>query len=194
MSSKPPARQAQLRAEQEKQKKQQQYLLIGGAVVAVVIVLVGAFLLISRPRVATSTGSANCANLQVEADEGRNHLTPGETPMYHVIPPTSGTHNPVPLQQGVYDNNVDVTQLVHSMEHGYVIMYYNNAATTDQINQLIRIQQSDPFKMIVAPYPSMDNKVALVAWDHLQTCDGVNEQAIRSFTAQFRNQGPEQAQ
>src|SRR5437016_5859538 len=135
MSSKPPARQAQLRAEQEKQKKQQQYLLIGGAVVAVVVVLVGAFLLISPPRVATSTGSASCSNLQVEADEGRGHLSGSETPQYHTIPPTSGNHNPVPLPAGVYDNNVDVTQLVHSLEHGYVIMYYNNAATTDQINQ-----------------------------------------------------------
>lgn len=194
MSSKPPARQAQLRAEQEKQKKQQQYLLIGGAVVAVVIVLAGAYLLISPPRTVTSTGSATCSNLVVEPDEGRNHLVAGETPTYHVIPPTSGTHNPVPLQEGVYDNNVDVTQLVHSLEHGYVIMYYNKDATPAQVNQLVSIQQSDPFKMIVASYPTMPNKVALVAWNHLQTCDGVNEQAIRSFTAQFRNQGPEQAQ
>lgn len=192
MSSKP-SRQAQLRAEQERKAKQQQYLLIGGGLAAAVIVLVGVFFLLNPRQVTpTSTGSANCDNLQTLEDEGREHLTPGQTPTYKTIPPTSGTHNPVPLPSGVYDANVDVTQLVHSLEHGYVILYYNGIPQA-QINSLVNIQNSDSFKVIVAPYPNMPYKVALVAWAHRQTCDGVNEAAIRSFIAQFRNQGPEQA-
>lgn len=189
-----PSRQAQVRAEQEKKRKQQQYLLIGGGVLAAVVVLVGAFLLISPPRGPTSTGAAAaCTNLQTMQDEGRGHLNPGDAiPAYKSVPPTSGTHNQVWYPAGVYDNNADVTQLIHSLEHGYVILYYNGIPQ-DQIDQLVAIQRSDPFKMIVAPYPNMPYKVALTAWTHLQTCEGVNEQAIRSFTAQFRNQGPEQA-
>ena len=186
------SRQAQLRAEQERKRRRQQYLLIGGAVVAVLVILVGAYLLIAPPRQVTSTGSAQCSNLQVLPDEGQAHLSAGETPTYKQSPPTSGTHNPVPLPSGVYDTNVDVTQLVHSLEHGYIIFYYNGISQ-DEINQLINIRNSDSFKIIVAPYPNMENRVALVAWNHMQTCNGVNEQAIRSFTAQFRNQGPEQA-
>lgn len=193
MSSKPPARQMQMRAEQEKKKKQQQYLLMGGAAVAVVIILAGAFLLISPPRLPTSTGSATCSNLQQVADDGRDHLTAGEpTTVFKSVPPSSGKHDPSPLPAGVYDTNVNVSQLVHSLEHGYVVLYYNGIPQ-DQINQLVSIQNSDPIKMIVAPYPNMPYKVAIVAWARMQTCDGVNEQAIRSFTAQFRNQGPEQA-
>jgi hypothetical protein len=192
MSSKP-SRQAQLRAEQEKKKKQQQYLLIGGGVGAVLIILVGALLLVNQPRTATSTGSAPCANLQQMEDEGRGHLNPGDAiPAYKSNPPTSGTHNPSWYPAGVYDNNADVTQLIHSLEHGYVILYYNGISQ-GEIDQLVNIQRSDPFKMIVAPYTNMPYKVAITAWARLQTCDGVNEQAIRSFTAQFRNQGPEQA-
>lgn len=191
MSSKP-SRQAQ-QAAQEKQKKQQQYLLIGGGILAVLIIAGGALLLLTPPRTVTSTGSAQCANLQQMLDEGRGHLSPGDPiPVYKSNPPTSGTHNPTWYQAGVYDNNVDVTQLIHSLEHGYVILYYNGISQ-DEINQLASIQRSDSFKMIVAPYPNMPYKVALAAWARLQTCDGVNEQAIRSFTAQFRNQGPEQA-
>lgn len=188
-----PSRQTQVRAEHEKKKKQQQLLLIGGGIAAAVIVLVGAFLLISPRRAATSTGSATCSNLQTLEDEGRGHLTPGEAiPVYKSVPPTSGTHNPVWYPAGVYDNNADITQMIHSMEHGYIVLFYNDISQ-DQINQLINIQRSDSYKMIVAPYPNMPYKVAIAAWTHLQTCDGVNEQAIRSFTAQFRNQGPEQA-
>jgi len=192
MSSKPKTTQAQLRQEQERKKKQRQYLIIGGIAAAAVLVLGGVIFALVQPRAPTSTGAAVCANLQTLTDEGRDHLTAGETPTYHTNPPTSGTHNPVPLPAGVYDANADVTQLVHSLEHGYIIMYYNDLPQ-DQINQLVNLQRSDPYKMIVAPYTNMSSRVALVAWDHMQLCDGVNEQAIRSFTAQFRNQGPEQS-
>lgn len=190
-----PSQQAQQRAAQEKKKKQQQYLLIGGGVV-VALLVIGAIVLPMLQRQAptpTSTGSAACDNLLTLADEGREHLVPGETPTYNQVPPSSGTHNVVSLPSGIYDSNVDVTQLVHSLEHGYVIMFYNGIPQ-NEIDQLVAIQRSDPYKVIVAPYPNMPYKVALVAWDHRQVCEGVNEQAIRSFTAQFRNQGPEQAQ
>lgn len=192
MSSKP-SRQAQLRAEQERKAKQQQYLLIGGGLAAAAIILVGVFFLLSpRQLTPTSTGSAVCQNLETLANEGRDHLTPEQTPTYKTVPPTSGTHNPIWEQAGVFDSNVDVTKLVHSLEHGYVILYYNGISQ-NEINSLVNIQRSDSYKVIVAPYPNMPYKVAIVAWTHRQTCDGVNEAAIRSFIAQFRNQGPEQA-
>lgn len=196
MSSLKPNRQAQLRAKQERERKQRQYLLIGGGAAAALIIVIGALILINsriNPTGIAITENAACGNVQFVADEGRGHLSPGDpTPAYKSIPPTSGTHNPVWLQAGVYDNNADITQLVHSLEHGYVILYYNEL-TQNQIDQLASIQRSDPYKMIVAPYPNMPYKVAIAAWDRLQTCDGINDAAIRSFTAQFRNQGPEQA-
>jgi hypothetical protein len=186
------SRQAQLKLDQEKKQKQQLYLLIGGGVLAIVLVIAGIVIpTLQPPSVASSTGSVACDSVQTFADEGRQHLNPGDpTPQYKTIPPTSGNHNPVPLPAGVYGSDVDVTQLVHSLEHGYVIMYYNGLSQ-DQVNQLVGIQNSDPVKTIVAPYPNMPHKVSLIAWTHMQNCDGVNEQAIRSFIAQFRGQGPE---
>ena len=112
--------------------------------------------------------------------------------MYKSVPPTSGTHNPQWYPAGVYDKNADITQLIHSLEHGYVILFYNGIPQ-DQIDQLVRIQQSDPYKLSVAEYPNMPQKVALAAWGNLQNCEGVNEQVIRSFVAQFRDHGPEAA-
>lgn len=193
MSSKEVARQAQLRAEQAARAKRQRYLLIGGGVAAIVLVIAGIVISTMQPRAPTSTGSAACGNLLVMEDEGAEHLVPGETiPIYKSNPPTSGKHNPTWYPAGVYDNNADITQLIHSLEHGYVIMFHNNLSE-QELNSLINIQRSDPYKLIVAPYPNMEHRVALAAWTHLQECEGVNEAAIRSFIAQFRNQGPEQA-
>jgi hypothetical protein len=178
---------------QAHKKQQQQYLIIGGIIAAALLLGVGIIYPMMQPRAPTSVGTANCGNLQVMTDEGRSHLQPGEpTPVYKSVPPTSGTHNPTWYPAGVYDKTADVTMLVHSMEHGYVILFYNGIPQ-DQVDQLVRIQQSDPFKLIVAEYPNMPQKIAIAAWDHLQNCDGVNEQVIRSFIAQFRDHGPEQA-
>lgn len=193
MSSKPKTTATQQRQEHERKKKQQRYLIIGGIALAALLVLGGVVYSMVQTPTVTSTGAALCSNLQALPDEGREHLKPGQTPTYNTNPPTSGTHNLISLPAGIYDANADITQLVHSLEHGYVIMFYNGLPQ-DQVNQLINIQRSDPIKTIVAPYPNMPNKVSLVAWAHMQNCDGVNEQVIRSFIAQFRNQGPEQAE
>lgn len=194
MSSKS-SRPSSARLEQAKKQKQQEqrrrYLLIGGAALALLLVVAGVAAAMLQPRQATSVGSASCDSVQLLADEGRGHLSPGDpTPVYKTVPPTSGTHNPASLPAGIYDNNTDITMLVHSLEHGYVIMYYNGISS-QELAQLKAIQNQDPFKTIVAPYPNMPHKIALAAWARLQTCDGVSDAAIRSFIAQFRNQGPE---
>lgn len=183
----------QAKLAQEQKKQQQQYLIIGGIIAAALLLGVGILYPMLQPRAPTSVGSADCESLLVMADEGRGHLKPGDpVPNYKSVPPTSGTHNPQWYPAGVYDKNADITQLIHSLEHGYVIMYYNGISQ-DEINQLVRIQQSDPFKLSVAEYPNMPQKIALAAWGNLQNCAGVNEQVIRSFIAQFRDHGPEAA-
>lgn len=185
------SRSAEARVQQQKQARQRQYLLIGGGLLVALLLIGGGALAFSQPRTPTSVGSAPCGNVQLMADEGRGHLSPGDpTPVYKSVPPTSGTHSQESLPAGIYDNNVDVTKLLHSLEHGYVVIYYNGISDSEK-QQLETIRRSDPFKVSVAPYPNMPYKVALTAWTHRQTCDGVNENAIRSFINQFRGQGPE---
>jgi Protein of unknown function (DUF3105) len=183
----------QLAREQERMRRVRQRRLmdIGIGVVAV-IAIVGAGLLLASPKPASSsqTASALCGPIETPPDGGRAHLLPGQTPSYSSDPPASGAHNPNPQPRGIYDAPIDVTMEVHSLEHGYVIIHYNGIPS-DQLKQLQDIVSRDPFKMILSPYPSMPYKVSLTAWDHLETCTGVDTQAIASFVAQFRNNGPE---
>lgn len=186
------SRQTQLRLDQEKKRKQQLYLLLGGGALAVVLVLAGTFFVLNpRRNLPTSTGSAKCNSVQQIPAESSGHLNPGEaTPVYKSAPPTSGMMDAVPLPAGAYGADVQISRLMHSLEHAYIVLYYNGLSQ-DQVQQLVNIQQSDSYKVIVAPYANMPSQVALAGWTRLQTCDGVNEQAIRSFIAQFRGQGPE---
>lgn len=58
-------------------------------------------------------------------DLGRDHVPIGEQVKYNSNPPTSGPHYEDWVRSGVYEIPKDDGYLVHSLEHGYVIMSYN---------------------------------------------------------------------
>ncbi len=56
---------------------------------------------------------------------GRNHVTDIFGVEYNSNPPTSGPHFAVWAKPGVYDRLISNGYLIHSMEHGYVIIWYD---------------------------------------------------------------------
>lgn len=58
-------------------------------------------------------------------DLGRDHVEAGKEVSYNSNPPTSGPHYADWIRSGVYKEPRDDRYLVHSLEHGYVIMSYN---------------------------------------------------------------------
>lgn len=56
---------------------------------------------------------------------GRNHVTPGQVVEYNSNPPTSSNHYPDWTRPGIYSTIPDDRYLVHSLEHGYIIISYN---------------------------------------------------------------------
>ena len=62
---------------------------------------------------------------QAVADKGREHVTDIFGKEYSSNPPTSGPHFPVWAKSGVYDRLISDGYLIHSMEHGYVVIWYD---------------------------------------------------------------------
>lgn len=58
------------------------------------------------------------------ATMGREHVTDISKVSYNSNPPTSGPHFPVWAKRGVYDRMVSDGYLIHSLEHGYVVISY----------------------------------------------------------------------
>lgn len=60
-------------------------------------------------------------------DLGREHVSPEKvtSTQYNSNPPTSGPHLPAWIKPGVYDVPQSEGELIHSLEHGYVIISYN---------------------------------------------------------------------
>ena len=58
-------------------------------------------------------------------DLGRDHLTDLSEISYNSNPPTSGAHFPVWAKKGLYDRVLSDGHLIHSLEHGYIVISYN---------------------------------------------------------------------
>lgn len=59
------------------------------------------------------------------AELGRKHLPDGTKVAYNSNPPTSGDHFAEWTKTGVYSSPISDGHLVHSLEHGYIVVSYN---------------------------------------------------------------------
>lgn len=71
------------------------------------------------------------------ADLGRNHVTDIAGVDYNSNPPTSGPHFPVWAKPGVYDRLISDGYLIHSLEHGYIVISYDCEKPVSSIQYLV---------------------------------------------------------
>jgi hypothetical protein len=127
-------------------------------------------------------------------NEGRGHVS-GRVE-YKTNPPNSGNHNEFPAEDGAYTEQVAIEELVHSLEHGRVILWYRPDASPQLKGQLKALFDEDTFHMLLAPNDrKMPSEVAASSWTRTITCQRVNDKtwdALRAFRDQYRDQAPEQ--
>jgi hypothetical protein len=202
------------RARRERERTRQQRRSSGGGqaprrnigqgwIVLGVVAVVVALILIGR---ALGAFDAPAAPIDVNAQEfdpagqvvgtkveslGNAHVLQGErVANYNSNPPTSGQHWPTPAPWGIKDATLPNEVTTHNLEHGGVVIAYNNLAPSevDQLKGIVRQLMSSGFpKIILEPYPELrDAKVALTAWTWLYKLPAVDQaQIIRFFRAHY---------
>lgn len=132
--------------------------------------------------------------------EGRGHTT--EKVTYQTNPPTSGSHDPTPAEDGIYDpgNPPDIEQSVHSLEHGRINFQYKPGADQRLIGQLTSlynesVKGSEGYhSLLFENQTSMTPTIVATAWGRSLACDTVNDQvwdALRAFRRDRVDKGPE---
>ena len=218
-------------AEQEAQKgaeRARRFQMVGGAILAIAVVVV-AIILITGGGSSSSKNTVNNTNLasvpipkpgpnanaaglskaakaagctvKTYGSEGRTHTT--STVKYLTNPPTSGNHNPVPAEDGVYEPGSTPTKehFVHTLEHGRIEIQYRPGTpkrTVDQLETLF----NEKFKgtpgyhqLLFENNTKMPFAVAATAWTHLLGCPRMNNNvfdAIRAFRDAYVDKAPEQ--
>jgi hypothetical protein len=133
------------------------------------------------------------------------HVPEGSDPgPYNSDPPTSGRHYENTLQAGFYSEADRQGMgehpegfLVHNLEHGYVIFWYNCQLIAEQecIDLKADIQQAldraDKLKVIAFPWDSIEVPVVLTSWGQLQGFNNFDVDQAVAFVERNRNHAPE---
>lgn len=121
---------------------------------------------------------------------GRNHVPP---PSYRVNPPAGGNHAPTPAAARVYTATAIPPdgEIVHAMEHGYVVLWHAPDLPSAQVEELRAVVDKYPRDVLMAPRGGMSTPIAATAWHRRLLCGAPVLTALDRFVTEFRNQGPE---
>jgi hypothetical protein len=129
------------------------------------------------------------------------HLTDfNAKPKWNSNPPTSGPHHQEPAIWGFYTEPVNEVQAVHNLEHGGIVIHWGPDVPQAEIDAIREWYDKDPQGLLAAPYPGIDGKITLGAWNAepnqdgqgiLAECPKFDEQAFDAFVEAYRFKGPE---
>ncbi len=188
--------------ERERIRKEEQFkkFRLWGIIALVIVAVIGGFWWLIKESTKPLPGKSF-------ADQGRKHIPQKEWEKfkYNSNPPTSGSHDEVWTKPGIYSSPQGDGHLVHSLEHGYIVIWYDcdlksetAGDTSSKDCQDLKKQLKDIanenriWKLVVVPRNNMDSKIVLTAWTRLEKLDTPDKQKIKEFIDAFRNNGPEQ--
>ena len=132
---------------------------------------------VNLPEIYGGAYSATAGHVSIDVD----YVADGNT-----NPPTGGPHwgggcgnepseapafcGPAPW--GIYREPWEPETLVHNMEHGGVVVWYNtiNQDVIEEIEELVEDRLSDGDILVMAPYPEMDEEqIAITSWSRIES-------------------------
>jgi hypothetical protein len=211
------------REQERKDKRRTLYIVAASIVVGLAIIAYPAIRLIqdSRTRntaitdLGVAASAASCDKPTEDAASGtQDHQPDGTDIKYAVSPPSSGSHYATwaPFDRKFYtlEDRPPVPNLVHNLEHGYTILWYNeatanNAEQTALIEKLSKSKLPDGSmnKFIAAPFKTSEGAawpagktIAFSHWSgpgadgttsfgHRQFCGSISGEALQQFMDKY---------
>lgn len=177
----------------EKQQRQQltSMLIWGGMGLGFLVILGLIVWQVSKPAAGEAVPiMASEPHIELDTDPGK----------YNSDPPTSGLHYASEANAGFYDEGIyeyPAGYLVHNLEHGYVIFWYNcellDAAGCSDLKLQIRsvMDELGGVKMIAYPWSSIDVPVAMTSWGRIQEFETFDAEQAKAFYNANLNRAPE---
>ena len=208
------------RAQARREDRRRTALIVGTASVLAIVLVVGVVFAIqyqnghdpkTKPIASfgVSAAAAQCSpEVSKASTQSQIHVGPGTNSpnttfvKYETVPPMFGPHFAVPAPFGTTFYTVrdapKIETLVHNLEHGYTLVWYDSTITGDQLDELkglsTRIPAAGTPKFIVSAwdpahgtFPS-GKHVAFSHWGqntgYMQLCGKVSGEAIQTFVEQ----------
>jgi parvulin-like peptidyl-prolyl isomerase/Tfp pilus assembly protein PilF len=115
---------------------------------------------------------------------------------YNSIPPTSGWHQEETAPWGIHSKPIPDEIQVHNLKQGGVLLQYRPDISEEQRKELEELvtqmrKEVEICKVIVAPYPRLDQNFSLTAWGRIDKFDEFDAGRIVQFMLTWIDQGPE---
>jgi hypothetical protein len=139
------------------------------------------------------TGAGGCKADTKHDGDASNQGAHVRNPTYEVDPPAGGPHFPQPAPPGFYvDGEVPTDgQLVHAMEHGFVVLWVKPDLPDEKMKQVEALSDQFGRELIVVQRPSLAGEVAVTAWHQRLLCAELVPDKVATFTRAYKDQGPE---
>ena len=178
------------RRAQQRREQLTRNLILGGVALGVLAVVGFIVWQGVRPRPGETIPIMASDHIPLDSD-------PGE---YNSDPPTSGPHYAETAQAGFYDTSIaqyPAGYLVHNLEHGYVIFWYNcslldETACAELKSQIKSVMDEvRNFKVIAHPWDTLDVPVVMTSWGRLQKMQTFDAAEALAFYKSNLNKAPE---
>jgi len=151
-----------------------------------------------------AVGAAGCEVTSKRATSREHTEDLAEQITYESNPPTSGKHFAAPKDDGSYETAPDVKELVHSLEHGRVVIWFKKSLPEEAQAGLQALFEEDDYHLLLAPNETdMPFDVAASVWTIDPQPNGTGRMlgcpkysprvfdALRTFRDEYRDNGPE---
>lgn len=192
-----PARRGKARARRPLSRAKIRRRIHLGAGALVVVALVGGLWWLSSARqgefmaLADTGRDAFRAQVVSERSAGRDHVS-GPVD-YDDRFPTSGPHHRTWVDPGVYTQRQSRPELVHALEHGNIVIYYDEPgdAVMERLRSWAALYDNQWSGIVVVPAPGLDESVVLTAWTQRLRLDAFEPAVAAAFIDAYRGRGPE---
>lgn len=128
---------------------------------------------------------------------GTDHVPRGTDLDYDRVPPLSGPHYAGTVEAGFYEESQPLGDVVHTLEHGAVVVYYDPGALTPEAERSLRewaaAHDGHWSSVVVVPHPDVDpdSPYVLTAWRTELRTGSYDPDVVRAFLAEYLGRGPE---
>lgn len=138
-------------------------------------------------------GQSILTQVQSRPNQGQQHLGAGQTKNYVEPFPTSGDHASAPVSAGYYDRELPKINLVHSLEHGNVVIYYDTPGeeSIQTLRDWASLYSGVWDGVVIARSPGLGEAVVLTAWTKLLRLESFDAAGAAAFLDLYRGRGPE---
>ncbi len=200
---------AEERKKDEAKREQRKKNVVTLLVALVVMGLVAALVVSERQKASGPVGvaadEANCGPKEEFEAPANDHVEEGTPVEYGTNPPTAGPHAASPGPTGFFDTPQAAETLVHNLEHGQIVLWFDPAAPPQVKDDLEAVVEKQRAATVATPYDGLeDYNFYMTAWNklpdedkesfgtvYLQGCELVSEEVINEFRREHQGKSPE---